>query len=53
MLVAKNLQDDDLNFAYDNVVSSDSIDKYTTKKPIIPSKNYDNVLEEKIESKTS
>lgn len=31
MLVAKNIHDEDLNFAYENVVSSDLINKYSTK----------------------
>ena len=44
MLVAKNLQDDGLKFAYDNVVSSDLIDKYTKKKPIIAPENNNNQL---------
>jgi hypothetical protein len=44
MLVAKNLQDDDLKFACDNVVSSDLIDKYTKKKPIIAPENNSNQL---------
>lgn len=44
MLVAKDLQDDGLKFAYDNVVSSDLIDKYTKKKPIIAPENNSNQL---------
>lgn len=39
MLVAKNIQDEDLNVVYVNVVSSDLINKYGTKKPIIEPEN--------------
>lgn len=35
MLVAKNIQDEDLNFAYERVISSDLINKYSTKEPNI------------------
>lgn len=35
MLVAKNIQDEDLNFVFGNVISLDLINKYSTKKPVI------------------
>lgn len=40
MLIAKNIHDEDLNFAYENVVSLDLINKYSTKEPTIPTKFY-------------
>lgn len=40
MLVAKNIHDEDLNFAYKNIVSSDLINKYSTKEPTIEAKFY-------------
>lgn len=40
MLIAKNIQDEDLNSAYENVVSSDLINKYSTEEPTIPTKFY-------------
>lgn len=48
MLVAKNLQDDDLNFACDNVAPPDLIDKYSTRKPIITSKDSSCLKEENV-----
>lgn len=44
MLVAKNIQDEDLNVFYGNVVSSDLINKYGTKKPILAPENNSNQL---------
>lgn len=41
MLVAKNIHDEDLNFAYENVVSSDLINKYSAKEPSIEAKFYE------------
>lgn len=53
MLVAKNLQDDDLTFAYDNVASPDLIEKYSTRKPIIAPKNSGCLKEENINKNNS
>lgn len=35
MLVAKNIQDEDLNFVFGNMISLDLINKYSTKKPVV------------------
>lgn len=48
MLVAKNIQDEDINSAYNDVVSPELIDKYSTKKPMIGSKSDDKLLDEHI-----
>lgn len=52
MLVAKNLQDDDLNFSYENVAPPDLINKYSTRKPIIAPK-YNGTLMEVISKNNS
>lgn len=51
MLVAKNIQDEDINSAYKSVVSPELIDKYSTKKPMIASKSDDKLLDENIKKK--
>ena len=48
MLLAKNIQDEDINSAYKSVISSELIDEYSTKKPMIRSKSYDKLLDEHI-----
>ncbi|CAG88609.2 DEHA2E23584p [Debaryomyces hansenii CBS767] len=53
MLVAKNLQDDDLNFAYDNVAPPDLINKYSTRKPIIAPKDSGTSMEEIVSKNNS
>lgn len=51
MLIAKNIQDEDINSAYKSVVSPELIDKYSTKKPMIASKSDDKLLDENIKKK--
>lgn len=42
MLVAKNIQDEDLNFVFGNIISQDLINKYSTIKPmVVPENNSD------------
>ena len=53
MLVAKNIQDEDLNFAYKSVVSPELIDEYSIKKPMIRSKSDGKLLDENIKKKRS
>ncbi|CUM56894.1 unnamed protein product [Debaryomyces tyrocola] len=48
MLVAKNIQDEDINSAYKSVVSPELIDKYSKKKPMIASKSDGKLLDEHI-----
>lgn len=48
MLVAQNIQDEDLNYAYMNVIPSDAINRYSTRTPFIPFKDNGSQLNENV-----